>query len=223
MQSTFSMDFEVAATTGWKVKKRKNGFTVYSREKEDSDIAGIKAEGIIDAPIETVLAILRTVEGSEKWTPSVARKVTIRNISDLEAVTYTLNTMSWPVWDREFIIHNILRLDYEKKLLFVMSKSVHEQYPNFPKAKKSIMAQMDYSNIGFRPVGKDKCYVELTAFVDVKGDIPAWMLNFFQIKWPFKFFKSIEKQSKLVKPKLLPGIAKLVKELRELMEKDKTK
>ena len=220
-QSIYSVDFEVAAATGWKVEKRKHGFTVYSRDVKNSDIVGIKAEGIVDAPIEAVLANLRTVEGSEKWTPSVTRKVTIRNISDLEAITYTLNSMTWPVWDREFILHNILKIDYKKKLLFVMSKSVHDKYKNFPRAKNAIMAQMDYSNIGFRPVGKNKCYVELTAFIDAKGDIPAWMLNFFQIKWPIKFLTSIEKRSKKGHPKLLPGIAKLVEELKVFMADNK--
>lgn len=214
------VDFEKAAANGWKVEIKKKGLTVFSREVDDSDIVGIKAEGVINASIEAVLANLRTVEGSEKWTPSVARKVTIRNISDLEAVTYTLNSMPWPVWDREMILHNVLKIDYEKKLLFVMSKSVHEEYKNFPRAKKAVMAQMDYSNIGFRPIGKDKCYVELTAFVDAKGEIPAWMVNFFQKKWPLKFLKSIERQSSRHKPKLLPGIKKLVDELRKVLAKD---
>lgn len=220
---SLGVDFEVAATSGWRVESKKNGLTVYSREVADSDIVGIKAEGIVNASIEDVLANLRTVEGSEKWTPSVKRKVTIRNVSDLEAVTYTLNSMPWPVWDREMILHNILKIDYKKKLLFVMSKSVHDDYKNFPRAKKSIMAQMDYSNIGFRPIGKDKCYVELTAFVDAKGEIPAWMVNFFQKKWPIKFLSSIEKQSYRYKPKLLPGIAKLVAELRKVIAKDSKK
>ena len=204
---------------GWKKHPSKRGYSVYTREESNSDIVGIRVEGVVNAPIESILSNMRLVEGSEKWTPALRKKVTIKNTSDLEAITYTLNKMPWPLWDRELILHNILKLDKEKKLLYVLSKSVHKDYPNYPKEKETIMADIRYSNMGFRPIGPNKTFIELTAFVDPKGSIPAWMVNFYQKKWPIKFLTAIEKRANVHKPPLLPGIQAMLDDLRSVMKK----
>jgi len=217
----FSLSLSVQTNeSDWVKHTSEKNFNVYTRKVSDSDIVGIRIEGKVKAPIESILSNMRLVEGSEKWTPAVRKKVTIKNISDLEAITYTLNVMPWPLWDREIVLHNILKLDKKKKLLFVQSTSVHKDYPNYPKTKGTILADIRYSNMGFRPLSANETFIELTALIDPKGSIPSWMVNFYQKKWPIKFLRAIEKRANLYKPPVLPGIQKLIDELRVLMKSE---
>jgi hypothetical protein len=215
-QSLIAVDF-TKPHTGWKKDRVVDGYTIFSRDEKNSDIVGIKVEGVMNAAIEPLMGNLRAVEGSENWTPSLVVKKTIKDISDLEAITYTLNDMPWPLWHREFILHNKLMLDKERKLLYVMSKSVHQDYPNYSRAKKSVMANVGYSNFGFRPIGPNKTYVELTVFVDPRGQVPTWIINFYQKKWPLKYLKSIEKRANVHKPALLKGMKVILDELRSIL------
>lgn len=205
---------------GWVKDRIIQGYTLYTRDEKNSDIVGIRIEGVLKAEIASILANLRQVEGSEDWTPALLKKKTIKNISDLEAVTYSLNHMPWPLWNRELILHNQLHLDRERKLLYVISKSVHDDFPHYPRKKETVMADLRYSNVGFRPVGADKTFVQLTAFVDPKGGIPSWMINFYQKKWPIKYLKKIERRASRTKPKLLKGIRELLDELLTLINKE---
>ena len=204
---------------GWIKENTKDGFDIFTRDEKNSDILGIKVEGVIDGPLENVLSILRQVEGSEKWTPSLITKKTIKDISDIEAVTYSLNNMPWPIWDRELYLHNLLKIDKERKLIFVKSWSVHNDYPNYPRTKDTIIANVKYSNMGFRPVTDKKTYVELTVFIDPQGHIPSWIINFYQKSWPVKYLKSIEKRSNGKVAPLAKGIKELVTELRAILSK----
>lgn len=197
-------------------------FSVYTRDEKGTDIVGIKVEGILEAPIMPILMNLRKVEGSSDWTPDQKEKKTVDNLGDVAAVTYSVSDMPWPIWDRSLLLHNELYLDKERKLLFVLSRSVeHKDYSkDYSKDLERIRAEIRYSNMGFKPIGPKKTYVELTAFVDPRGSIPTWVVNFFQRKWPITFLKAIEERANKVKPEPNKGITKMLKELLSLLELD---
>lgn len=215
--STTGYPRELGAGT-WVKEKAKDGFTVYSREGAKTDILPIRAEGTVNAPIDRILEALRRVEGSEVWTPDLIKKTTLEDQGPRAAITYSLTNMPWPVYDRRLILHNELKLDKEKELLFVMARSVH--FPSAPKPKRTVEAFIGYANMGFRPLAKDKTYVELTAFIDPRGSIPSWIINFYQMAWPITFFKALEKQAQKESIVIRPGLKAMLVDLLKVMRWD---
>ncbi|MEC7275295.1 MAG: START domain-containing protein [Bdellovibrionota bacterium] len=204
----------------WEKSRIRRGFTIYVRDREaaKSDILPIKVEGIINAPIASIMENLRTVEGSEDWTPDLLKKTTLKDLGPREAITYSLTDMSWPVYDRTLILHNKLHLDKERKLLFVLSKTV--PHKKAPQPERTIEAFVGYSNMGFRPVSRNKTYVELTAFIDPRGSIPSWLINFYQTSWPVDFLEAVEKRANEHNNPLRPGLQTMLDELLSLMKWD---
>lgn len=208
-------DIQAMAATyneGWKKERVKKGFSVYTRAESNSDLVGIKVEGAIDAALPCTLSNLREVETSSEWIPGQIKKTTLKEVSDLEAVTYSLSDLPWPLNNREMILHNKLHLDLKKDLLYVVSKSVdHPEHPTVP--EDTVRAIVHYSNVGLRPVTKKKTFVELTVFVDPKGSIPSWVVNFYQQGWPIEFIKALETRCQSKPPKLLPGLKRYMHRL----------
>jgi hypothetical protein len=198
---------------GWKKVYNKDGVLVHSQKDKNSKIVGFKAEAVLDAKLESVLQVLRDVEGTVKWAPNMVEKKTIINNSDLKAITYNNNDLPWPAADRDMILVNELRLDKENKVLVVDTHSVtHEAYPAF---KNIVRAQMPYGTLEFKRV-EDKSWVRMTILVDPKGSIPIWLVNMLQKRLPLQFLKALEKESQLPRPKNLPGIKKLLEGLDRL-------
>lgn len=211
---------DVADDGRWKQDRYYHGFKIFTRDEEGTDILGIKAEGILDASIIDLMANLRDVEGSTDWTPNQVSKITIENKSDIEAVTASLTDMPWPLKNRSLILNNKLVLDEKRKLLFVLSHSV--THPKTPEFKDSILASVRYSNIGFRPISKNKTYAEMTVFVNPNGSIPKFLINFYQKKFPVKFLKELERRATTHKMVLLPGIKEMFLKLLSIINMPET-
>lgn len=213
-------NLDIADDGKWKKERERRGFTVYTRDPSEveTDILPIKVEGIIDAPIEFIMENLRTVEGSETWTPDLLLKTTLKDLGPRAAITYSLTDMPWPVYDRRLVLHNKLHLDKERRLLFVLSKTV--EHDKAPKPDRTIEAFVGYSNMGFRPVSKDRTYVELTAFIDPRGSIPSWIINFYQKSWPIDFLKAIEVRANKHQKPLRPGLQSMLDDLLKEMKWD---
>lgn len=203
---------------GWKKYKERRGFTIFERKNKDSGILPIKVTGVLNAPIDFIMEALRDVEGQVKWTPDLLEKSTLKDLGPRAAVTYSLTDMPWPLYDRRLILHNELFLDKKRKLLFVISKTV--SHPKSPAPRKTIEAYVGYSNMGFRPITKDKTYFELTAFIDPKGSIPTWVINFYQQGWPLDFLEALEKNVKNNPQQLRPGLRDMLSQLLKVMELD---
>jgi hypothetical protein len=203
---------------GWRKGRDYQGFTIYERINAETSILPIKVSGVIEARIDHLMENLRSIEGSEKWTPDLITKNTLKDISPRQAITYSLTDMPWPLYDRRLILDNLLKIDRERKLLFILSKSV--PFEKAPSPKKTIEAFVGHANIGFRPIDKKSTYVEMTAFIDPKGSIPAWIINFYQEKWPIQFLKALEERCKKHPAKLRPGLQKMLRELLVIMEWD---
>lgn len=203
----------------WEFIKEKKGFKIYSREMPGTSLLGFKVEGHINAPIIDIMSNLRDIQYATEWQPDLKEKVSIEDRGADEAITYSKVDMPWPLDDRDYVLHNKLLVNKEKKLLYVISKSV--KHEGWNKARRAVRANIGYSNIGLRPVDGDKTYVEWTLFGDPSGNIPNWVVNFYQQKFPIDFFKTLEERANTKKIPVMPGLHKKLAELTDAMkEKD---
>lgn len=217
-QSTaFATDFEgLYDDGGWEFIREKKGFKVYSRPMPGSEVLGFKVEGVIDAPLIDIMSTLRDVNLSKEWQPDLIEKVTIKDLGDLEAITYSRVNMPWPLDDRDYVIHNKLMVHKEKRLLFVLSKSVNKK--GWESGRRAVRANIGYSNIGLRPVSSKKTYVEWTLFGEPNGNIPDWVVNFYQQSFPISFFKHLALRANKKKLPILPGLKQKLVELQEVLD-----
>ncbi|WP_372652200.1 START domain-containing protein [Halobacteriovorax sp.] len=197
----------------WKEVYTKDGVTVYSQKSKHSSIVGFKAEAVLVAPLENILATLRDVEGTINWAPNITEKSTIKEFSDLKAITYTNNDLPWPAADRDMVQMNELRLDIENKYLVVDTFSIEDD--SYPLAKDIVRANVTFGTLKFRRKGAHSS-VLMTLLVDPKGSLPIWLVNMLQKRLPYQFLMALEKEAVNSKVPLRSGIKDLLKKLDSL-------
>lgn len=140
----------------WKSIYTEDGITVYSQKVPDSDIVALKAVGILKAPTDQVVEVLRKVEISKEWVPHIDKKIAVQEFSDTESITYSVNMLPWPFTDRSLLLYNKLRFDKEKNHLVIDIQSVEPE--KIPIKEDNVRATMHCGQMIIRPVQrKPKC------------------------------------------------------------------
>jgi hypothetical protein len=207
----------IALSEEWEHLYTQDNLEFYSKQSKDRPgLLRFKARGILEVELEQSLAIMRDVENTPKWDSDTILKQTIKDISDLEALTYSESKIPWPFQNRDLVMRNILEIDEENKLLVVTSKSI--QLPSHPDRKKKVRAHVE-AIMKLRPHG-DFTKLELEVLVDPRGKIPHWLVNWVQKKMPYNFLKGIENYGKKNKVLVNAGVKKMSDRIKQLLKND---
>ncbi len=217
-QSFDSLSPTTAPGSGWEQISEGNNLSVYVFEN-DGSIYTFQAIGTLRAPIDKLLAVLRDVESAPRWNPDIKYKITLKNISDVEAITYNLNEFSWPVSNRDFVLHNLLSLDRENRFLMVRVKST--TFHSHPPFGDNVRGDVRFATLYLRPAKDSSTDVRLLVNVDPRGSIPKWLVNWIQEQWPRNYLVSLEQEANRTTLELNPGIRSLLKQLDVLLKQPK--
>lgn len=197
----------------WAFVSEEDGIKTFRAKIENSDLFAFLGKGIINAPAESIMTVLRTIEGTELWSPMLINKKTIEDVSDLFAYTYQLHDLPWPLENRHLILKNKLYLSKKDKSLKVIFHSVDSKTY---KDAEGIKMHMGFGLIVLRPIDKKRTYLEVKVHLDPKGYLPDWLVNYIQQSWPYNFMKALEKKAKDTPSKVRPKIMELYHKLLKL-------
>lgn len=200
----------------WEQILEKGGISVYSQKVPASDVLAFRAAGVLAAPVDQVMEVLRRLEITGEWMPDIRTKFAVKEFSDFEAVTYSINEMPWPFADREMLLYNRLWLDAVRRFLVVDVHSVEDEA--VPVEKGNVRALMHCGETLVRPAGRDRTHVELILFVDPMGFIPAWLVNLSQRNLPYNFLKALEEKAAVTSFPLRPAYRKLLDALESMLK-----
>jgi hypothetical protein len=198
----------------WRFVTKRGAIKILTQDVEETAIRALKAEGEIKSPLINVLTALRDISAAPNWSPFTISKKTIVERSDLWAITHDVLKMPWPLNKRDLIIDYKLELNKKNKELRVDFKSVnHQQYPP---GNNIVRAYLHIGAMKLRPSKNGGTWVELTLLFDPMGFVPKWVVNALQITMPVNYLRSLEKYSKNLEQRPLPGIQKIYNELKML-------
>ena len=200
----------------WEQIFSKDGIDVYSQKVPDSNILAFKATGTLNAPIEQIMEVLRRVEIAKEWMPDIEVKYMVKEFSDLDGITYSVNKLPWPFSGRELLLRNELRLDRQKKYLIVDIFSVEDA--SFPVAKGNVRAFMHMGQTCMRPVGKERTEILFVFYLDPEGYIPSWLANMKQKELPYDFLRSLEEKAATTHFQLRPAFQNYLDQLNAILE-----
>lgn len=200
----------------WEKSYEKDGIEVFIGKLSNSNLWAFRAKGVITAPVYGVMTILRDVENAHLWSPRLISKITLEEISDLEAITYQKHKLPWPASKRDLVLKNKLFLDKKDKFLKILSYSVERK--SHPIFSNIVRGEMKFGVIALRPLKNNDIFMDIKFHFDPKGYLPALLVNPIQKKWPYTFLKQLEKRSRKVKPNVRPGIMKMYNRLLEILK-----
>jgi hypothetical protein len=196
----------------WNKCSNDNGLTTYWSKVEGSQVIAFRGEGIVNAPMEKVASIIIDTTRGAEWINSLVESKVIRPISDTEFIEYDHVGIPFPfdsvISDRDFVSDVNIRFDPKTQWMTVSYKPTTD--PDVPKLKKYARGIIDCEFKITRMSIQSQTYVEAKVFTDPKGNIPKWLVNFFQQGWPQDTFEGLRKQAQKKDIGVLPVVTNLL-------------
>lgn len=196
-QNTWSKHSSRLREIDWKLLSDEEGIKVYTPTNylHHSGLVPIRFKTIVNYNVSKVLTVLADNDRKKEWLPNLAQVTPLEYMSDEEFVIYYRYDLPWPFEDRDFIIHNIGKVDFKNRVLQVNLLSAEHKKDPAKSTTDSIVRGRTYdgySIIRFPEAGKTE--IEMAFLNDFGGLIPKWVINLIQKKWPFNFMENLKKQ-----------------------------
>jgi hypothetical protein len=196
----------------WQKSCNTEGLTLYWSKVDGSKVIAFKGEGIVDEPIEKVATVIIDTTRGTEWIDSLLASKVVRAISKTEFIEYDHVGIPFPfdtiMSDRDFVSHVYLEADPKTKRMTVSYLPAEDDLA--PVLKKYTRGRM---TCVFKLVPmsmSDETYVEAEIHCDPKGNVPKWLVNFFQQGWPQTTFENLRKEVQKSDIMVLPVISDLL-------------
>ena len=180
----------------WTLTRDSDGIKVYKRTIANSSRLAFRGVGEIDAPFGKVVQILLDVERTGEWASHYNEGKILRWIRrPLVSIKYTEAGMPLFIRNRDFISRSTITVHPKEK--FIRVDFEKEESYSGPLKEGNIRGEISGSYfIVYSLDGGRRSKVDGVAFVDLKGIIPIWLINFFQSSWAYKTISKIRLQAK---------------------------
>lgn len=177
----------------WEEVSDSDGIKVFSKEIPGSDVLAFKGESTLDYPIVRVTSVLKDGDRQVEWMPSLkASRVLTMDVKSQSQVQYNLLAMPWPLSDRYLVTKGIGEVDKEKGIVHIKMQSTDDPPLDEPERVKAYIFNSEFV---LRPAdGGKRTFMVIEIHTDPKGQIPKFLVNFFQRSWPRQFFEALAKQ-----------------------------
>ncbi len=181
----------------WRLHKNdaRHKIKVYVKNEEGQKLRSFKVEGVIDAPLETLLRIQSDVENYARWYFEIAEVKLLKKVSDKEFYFYMVHDAPIGLPKRDVILRTVIE-PMSKKQPYVQLKmtSVPDYMPPRPP-----YVRMEAENyiVRYTPLSKTQTLREVEGFINPGGSSPAWAINFVSGKGPYTNMMGIRRMSLL--------------------------
>lgn len=178
-------------TTGseWRLETRADGIDVHTRAVPGSEIRAFKGESLIEADLETVLAVVRDSDRYQDWFPNCPESRLLRREGAV-SYQYSVTAAPWPVDDRDNIFRSTLVRDAETGVVDISITAAPEAYPEQPGRVRVRSARGRWR---LEPVDDARTRVLFEMHLDPGGGIPSWMANARVVSTPFEALSSLRR------------------------------
>ena len=168
-------DQTLETNSSWKLKKVKDGITVYTRPSSNGNLKEVKMELTLEhTNLSKLLTVLSNVDIYKDWVYNLVESKTIHKESRSERYDYFILDFPWPLTNRELFTKTAHSQDPSTKTLTI--KTVSSQ--RFAKIKKALVQIDNHSNTWIvDPIAKDKVKITYYFASDPAGSIPNWIIN----------------------------------------------
>lgn len=180
----------------WEVVTEKNNVKVYSpiKFKHASGIVPVKFEGIVKHHISKVLSVMADDSRKYEWVPRAKQIIKLEEINSADFTSYYRYDSPWPFSDRDFIIKNEGYFDESSLTVSVKLYSVDHPKDPARNHNETVRGTSYGGYVIISPLSYESTKIEMTLMNDFGGNIPTWIINIVQKKWPYSFIRNLRKQ-----------------------------
>ena len=160
-------------------------------DQNDSSFQVFKAEALLDAPIEAVMAVMVNPTSCMEWVLNCSESYGVGkgNFNDRHA--YSVNDMPWPVTDRDYVLHIRTQGDEASEQITMKMSAISGK-----RAENSNRVRVDRSDTLYRFIPEDnKTRMIWLQHTDPNGSLPGWLVNTLLVDIPMSSIEELERVS----------------------------
>jgi hypothetical protein len=173
----------------WKLKKEKDGITVYTRPSKGQAFDEFKATTTLDFSIATFVNVVRDVEAYPEWITDLSNTRMLVKKGDTAQIYYSVLKVPFPFGNRDVVYYNKFVPDNANHQIIISI----EDLPDYIEKKEGLV-RMPYGKGKWeaKSVGENQISVTLQMQVNPGGNLPAWLVNRFVADSPYQTLKNLK-------------------------------
>lgn len=158
----------------WKLIRDQFGVLVYSHPMPGSDFSIYKTDTILDASLESVIAMALDLEHADEWMPRVLSVEVIDYPADGSIIYYTAMDAPWPIIDRDAVTTVKIVRDPESSFTTLTYQATGDYIPKQP---GFIRIPWTIGTWTLIPLEDGRVRSIRQGITDPGGWLPAWVAN----------------------------------------------
>ncbi|MDN6318581.1 MAG: START domain-containing protein [Marinobacter sp.] len=177
----------------WSLREESGETRIYTMDQDDSSFQVFKAETLLDAPIEAVMAVMVDPTSCMEWVLNCSESYGVGKGDFNDRYAYSVSDMPWPVTDRDYVLHIRTKGNQTSgEITMKMSATPGKR------AKNSNRVRVDRSSTLYRLIPEGgKTRMIWLQHTDPNGSLPGWLVNTLLVDIPMKSMEELEKLSGL--------------------------
>ncbi|MDK9559353.1 START domain-containing protein [Marinobacter sp. M216] len=173
---------------GWSLRKEADSIRVYTIDRNDSSFKAFKAEAVLDAPIENLMAVMMNPQSCIEWVHNCTESYAFGKGNFHDRYAYSVNDMPWPVTDRDYVLRIRTRGNQASGEIIMDLNATPNQRAEF-----DTRVRVDRSDTLYRfiPEG-DKTRMIWLQHTDPNGALPGWLVNSLLVDIPVRSLQALE-------------------------------
>ena len=160
----------------WHLESSSDGITLFSNSIPGIGVVPLKAVMTIPGTIEEVSLVLEDISRRGEWISNFGRSVVLDKANDYDQTEYLRVDMPWPASDRSALVRARITVSDDLKRATIAAESID----SFPADTLPVLVRSKIyaSTFQMTQVG-DHVEVVALVFIDPRGSIPKWIVNYF--------------------------------------------
>ena len=114
----------------WKLKREKEGITIYLREQADSPLKEYKARAIIANPIRQVAEFMSDYERYPEWVFRCAGLTIIEDLGGNRVLFQIVYDIPWPMNARDITVESVIAMHDQGRKIEKLTQNVQVDFPS---------------------------------------------------------------------------------------------
>lgn len=162
----------------WKLRREKNGISIYVREQADSPLKEYKARAVIAHPIHQVSEFLSDLERHPEWVFRCTGLTIIEDQGGQKTKYHTTYDIPWPMKDRDLTVEAVITHHAGGKKIESLSEDIILDYP----VEKGVIRMPGYREwVILEEIDSMNTLFIAEGYADPGGTVPAWLVNMFLV------------------------------------------
>jgi hypothetical protein len=191
----------------WELRECKNGVTVYTRSVAGSDVEEFKGETTVKSNLGSLLNILDDFKNYPTWVYNCSYAESVKKVSTYEGYAYNVYEMSWPVSNRDLVVHYYITQNEQTKVILLKLDAVNGYVPD----KGYVRITYLKGFYEFTPKPNGYVHIIYQVHSDPGGYVPTSIVNAFVYDSPYYSLLNLKK--KVESPSFIKTYRKEIQEL----------